>query len=96
MSKQRNADQRLDASITGEVQGVGFRYWVRQQATELGLTGTAANQSNGSVSVTVEGPASGVSTLLERLKSGATPGRVQDVEASSGRATGEFADFREL
>lgn len=85
----------MKATVTGEVQGVGFRYWVRRQAEELGLTGMAVNEPDGSVTVIVEGPADAAETLLDTLRSGYTPGRVRNVDGSFSGATGEFTNFRE-
>lgn len=72
---------RLVATVTGEVQGVGFRYRTRQQAEQLGLVGSATNRSDGSVLVVAAGPASSVDQLLKWLQSGNTPGRVDAVDA---------------
>ncbi|GAB3520403.1 acylphosphatase [Arthrobacter monumenti] len=88
-------ETRMSATVTGEVQGVGFRYWVRRQAEQLGLTGTAVNEPDGSVTVIVEGPAKAAETLLDTLRSGYTPGRVRNVDSSFSAATGEFTNFRE-
>lgn len=89
-----NGNTRLAATVTGQVQGVGFRYWVRGEALRLELTGLAANQANGSVAVTAEGPPSSLRELLETLQSGKTPGRVERVDADFGPASGEFTGFR--
>lgn len=72
---------RLVARVTGEVQGVGFRYRTRQQAEQLGLVGSATNRSDGSVLVVAAGPPSSVQQLLRWLRSGHAPGRVDNVEA---------------
>lgn len=74
---------RLVATVTGKVQGVGFRYWTRQQAEQLGLVGSATNRPDGSVLVVAAGPASAVEQLLKWLRSGDTPGRVQCVDAET-------------
>ena len=42
-------DVRLTAWVHGRVQGVGFRWWTRSRALELGLTGYAANRPDGRV-----------------------------------------------
>jgi acylphosphatase len=42
---------RLTAWVEGRVQGVGFRWWVRSRALELGLTGFAENLADGRVKV---------------------------------------------
>lgn len=72
---------RLVATVTGEVQGVGFRYRTRQQAEQLGLVGSATNQPDGSVLVVAAGPSSSVDQFLKWLNSGNTPGRVENVDA---------------
>ena len=53
------APARLTASVRGRVQGVGFRWWVRARALELGLVGTATNLPDGRVEVVAAGPAGG-------------------------------------
>lgn len=73
---------RLVATVTGTVQGVGFRYSTRRQAEQLGLVGSATNRPDGSVLVVAAGPSSSVKQLLKWLHSGNTPGRVDHVEAS--------------
>ncbi len=49
------AGARLTAWVTGRVQGVGFRWWVRSNALELGLAGFAENLADGRVKVVAEG-----------------------------------------
>ena len=44
-------DVRLTVWVHGRVQGVGFRWWTRARALELGLTGYAANRPDGRVMV---------------------------------------------
>lgn len=46
---------RLTATVTGRVQGVGFRYRTMAEARHLGLTGEAVNRWDGSVFVVAEG-----------------------------------------
>lgn len=70
---------RLTALVDGHVQGVGFRYWVRARATELGLAGTAVNLAGGRVEVVVEGREESCLRLLETLRGPSTPGRVTEV-----------------
>ncbi len=54
-SNQPGAEARLTAWVRGRVQGVGFRWWVRRNALELGLLGTAENLVDGRVKVIAEG-----------------------------------------
>lgn len=65
---------RLTAWVRGRVQGVGFRWWVRSRALELGLAGSASNLSDGRVEVVAEGPRGRCRQLLGLL-GGDTPGR---------------------
>ena len=84
---------RLEARVSGEVQGVGFRYWTAAKAKELGLSGEVANLDDGSVSVLAEGPGSTVHQLLDWLNSGSTPGRVEHVDSSVSEARGNLKGF---
>ncbi len=85
---------RLEARVFGMVQGVGFRYWTRGQAEELGLSGHVKNLDDGSVSVIAEGPRPRIQDLLDWLNSDRTPGRVERVDSSMSEAGGDFRGFR--
>lgn len=65
------------------MQGVGFRWWTREQAEELGLAGSARNQPDGTVEVVAEGPREALEALLDRLRGSVAgrPGSVEDVQA---------------
>jgi len=70
---------RLSAWVHGHVQGVGFRWWTRTRALELGLTGYASNKPDGRVHIVAQGPRADCEKLLELLRGGTTPGRVNTV-----------------
>jgi acylphosphatase len=70
---------RLTAWVHGAVQGVGFRWWTRSRALELGLAGWARNLDDGRVEVVAEGPRDAVDRLEALLRGGETPGRVDAV-----------------
>jgi acylphosphatase len=80
-------DVRLTAVVRGHVQGVGFRWWTRSRALELGLSGSAANLQDGRVEVVAEGSESGCRALLALLPGG--PGRVDFVAERWAAARGE-------
>jgi acylphosphatase len=80
---------RLTAFVTGRVQGVGFRWWTRARALELGLTGSATNLADGRVQVVAEGAREAAVRLLELLRGSTTPGRVDAVVERWGPARGE-------
>lgn len=74
---------RMTAFVHGHVQGVGFRWWVRSRALELGLTGHATNLRDGRVQVVAEGEEASVRQLLrllgEQPSSHNRPGTVRTV-----------------
>jgi acylphosphatase len=84
----------MTALVNGRVQGVGFRYWVRQEAESLGLTGSATNLADGRVEVVAEGMRDECETLLAILRSPGTPGQVTDVSVTWSDVTQEAASFR--
>jgi acylphosphatase len=86
---------RLTAFVSGRVQGVGFRFWVRRLAERLGVSGTATNLRDGRVEVVAEGPRAACEKLLAALQGSTAPGYVADVTASWTDATGEWRGFRE-
>ena len=85
---------RVTALVSGQVQGVGFRYWVRRRAEPLGLAGSATNLRDGRVEVVAEGPREACETLLDAFYSGRAPGRVSGVDVSWSAPTGEVSGFR--
>jgi len=90
------ATVRLTAWVSGRVQGVGFRWWVRASAQELALTGFAENLADGRVKVVAEGADDRCRDLLSRLEDdggggyGSGPERAAGVRllARPGRVTG--------
>jgi len=84
---------RLDATVRGRVQGVGYRYHVLRRAMDLGLTGWVANESDGSVHCRAEGPRPDLESLLATLESGPAGAQVQRVIAAWGPGTGSLRAF---
>ncbi|WP_328955025.1 acylphosphatase [Kitasatospora purpeofusca] len=70
---------RVTAWVRGKVQQVGFRWWTRARALEIGLTGYASNLGDGRVQVVAEGLAPECEELLTLLRGPGTPGRVSGV-----------------
>ena len=82
----------MTAFVKGQVQGVGFRWWARARALELGLSGAATNLADGRVEVVAEGPEPACRQLLALLPEG--PGRVEFVAERWAEPRGEVG-FRE-
>ncbi|WP_394281373.1 acylphosphatase [Corynebacterium sp.] len=89
---------RVTAFVHGHVQGVGFRWWTRSRALELGLTGHARNLRDGRVEVVAEGEQALVDKLLSLLdedpSTAGRPGRVDTVITHFSEPRGEQG-FRE-
>jgi acylphosphatase len=85
---------RLEATVRGRVQGVGFRYFVVRRALELGLVGWVANEADGSVRCVAEGPPTALDALEEALHGGPTGAIVDRVDAVRMTGTGRLDRFR--
>jgi acylphosphatase len=68
------------ARVSGLVQGVGFRYFVYREATELSITGFVKNMADGRVEIWAEGPKPLLLEFLASLRVGPRFGRVEDVD----------------
>lgn len=84
---------RLEAVVRGRVQGVGYRYFVLDEAFRLALRGWVANEFDGSVRCVAEGPRPALERLLASLRAGPPMARVESVAVTWSAATGEFDDF---
>ncbi len=71
---------RLDATVHGRVQGVGFRYFVVREAEALGLAGWVRNLPDGRVEAVASGAPDVVSVFEGRLWEGPRHARVTTVE----------------
>jgi acylphosphatase len=69
--------------ISGQVQGVGFRWFVARHARSLGLAGYARNLPDGRVEVVVSGPEEALPPLEQLLRAGPAHAHVDQVERSS-------------
>ena len=69
----------LNMKITGKVQGVGFRFFVQQQAQKLGINGWVSNKSNGDVETLAQGEKADLEQFIAKVKEGTTFSRVDNV-----------------
>jgi len=95
-NREPQADQRLErleATVRGRVQGVGFRYYVLRIAGRQGLTGWVANEADGSVRTVVEGPPDELDEIEELLRRGPAGAIVEAVHVVRMPATGRFHRF---
>ncbi|GMR14010.1 MAG: hypothetical protein BMS9Abin29_2238 [Gemmatimonadota bacterium] len=73
--------------VVGRVQGVGYRWWARQVATELGVCGTAENWPDGSVVIHATAPPEALEAFAMQLAKGPWAASVDRIESvpSEGR-----------
>ncbi len=85
---------RLSATVYGRVQGVYFRYFVRNVARNLGLEGYVRNLASGdAVEIKAEGQKPQLDRLLDQLKTGPPGASVRRVEIDWSGYTGQFDSF---
>ena len=73
--------------VEGRVQGVGFRWWTRKTAQELGVRGTVRNRRDGTVEIHAAGPEGTLDKLAEWLEEGPRAARVRGVEVVDSEAS---------
>lgn len=85
--------------VSGKVQGVGLRWWVRSTALELGLVGFARNLDDRRVEVCAQGARADVERLEELLReqpsTAGRPGRVTSCTTQWGAPRDDLTGFRE-
>ncbi len=87
-------DKRLEAVISGRVQGVGFRYFTTRCADSIGgITGWVKNEPDGTVKLVAEGAAKNLEQLLKKVQKGPTSARVSNVDLKWKQAKNDFDSF---
>jgi acylphosphatase len=84
---------RARIRVRGVVQGVGFRYFVRNTATSLGLNGEVRNKSDGTVEVVAEGERGLVEILIKELRVGPRYATVDGVDVEWKEPMKDFSGF---
>lgn len=85
--------ERLEATVHGYVQGVGFRYFVVRRANELGLAGWTSNEPDGTVRVVAEGSPAALDELTRHLHAGPPGAHVQSVVVNRLPSVGSLRGF---
>jgi acylphosphatase len=76
------AVKRIAITVTGRVQGVGYRYFARDAADSLGIVGWARNSFERSVECEAQGEEADLDAFCTRLREGPPLSRVNDVAVS--------------
>ncbi len=85
--------KRVEVIVEGVVQGVGFRYFTKKIAKELGVRGFVKNLPDGRVFIVAEGNGNVIEKFLTRIGEGPKLAIVKNVHVKELPATGEFKDF---
>ena len=79
--------------ISGSVQGVGFRYFVRLQANALQLCGFVRNLPDGRVEIVVQGSKKNIEALMTKCLTGPEASQVEMVNVTWEKVTAHFDEF---
>ena len=85
--------KEIRVDVFGEVQGVGFRSFVKHVANKLGVNGYVKNMEDGGVLVVAHGSKKNLEKLLSAVKNGPDGARVEKVDFSWGNMEKIFDDF---
>ena len=83
----------LRITVSGLVQGVGFRYYIYRQAKSLGLSGYAKNLPSGQVEIITTGDKGLVDELIKSARVGPPYASVSDVQLEEIEIEETFKDF---
>ena len=85
--------KRIKLTISGKVQGVFYRAYTKEKALEIGVTGWVKNNTNNTVSVTIEGEKKKVEEMIIHCKKGSPQSNVTDIKIAEEPFQNEFSTF---
>jgi len=85
--------KRGHAFYAGRVQGVGFRYTVREVACGFEVTGFVCNLADGRVELVAEGEEAEVTAFLQGIRDSNLGPLIRQENLDWSAATGEFKNF---
>ncbi len=87
------AARRVHVFVSGQVQGVGFRAFTQGHAAAMGLSGFVRNLEDGRVEAVIQGPPEKVAALVDLLRRGPPPARVEGLDVKDEPLAGEVEGF---
>lgn len=85
--------KKLRIKVTGDVQGVFYRYSAKIEADKLGVTGWTVNEPDGTVLAIVEGPDEQIERFIQWCREGSPMAEVENIEITEEEYKGEFDKF---
>lgn len=84
---------QYEITVTGRVQGVGYRYFAVQKANEMGITGWVKNSVDGDVIIVAQGIEEEIKTFIDYLYIGPTQARVDQISKVKFNTLSNFNTF---
>ena len=84
---------RVRILISGNVIGVSFRIFVKENADNLLINGWVKNTIEGKLEAVLEGKKEKIEELIDLCKIGPVAAKVSDIVVKDEKYTGEFEDF---
>jgi len=85
---------RVHLLIEGEVQGVGFRAFVKRKAEQKQVTGSVKNLENGKVEIIMQGNEEDINSMIETCKKGPPWARVSNVNVDWNNKVENYKEFK--
>ena len=85
--------KRVNVTITGDVQGVFFRSFIRQNALDRGINGYVRNKSADKVEAVFEGKDKDIDDMVKICKKGPSGAKIKSVQVKEERYLNEFLGF---
>ena len=85
--------KRVNITVTGDVQGVFFRSFIRQNALDMGVNGYVRNKGADKVEAVFEGKDKDVDDLVKLCKKGPSGAKIKSVQVKEERYLNEFLGF---
>ena len=86
-------NRSVEGTVSGRVQGVGFRYFVLRHASAEGLSGFVRNLADGRVEFLLSGESQAVARVLAKIEQGPSFARVSDVRLRELQTAPDSTDF---
>ena len=87
--------KKIKMTVSGRVQGVGFRYMTKMVADQIGVSGIVRNEDDGSVYIEAVGPSDKIDALIAAVKRSPSPsGRVDTCTLEEDANVENYISFR--
>jgi acylphosphatase len=85
---------QIECRVTGKVQGVFFRTYVKDFADKIGLVGRVRNDSDGSVYVMAQGMKDHLEDFIEKVRVGSPSSKVESIDVNWSHRSGYYEHFK--